>query len=112
MAVPTGIALQLTEADNVATVFVNRETDHVDEGEVVTIKGVHGDVGEIAILQAVPYGHKIALRPLSKGEEIIKYGEVIGRATRSIRIGEHVHIHNMESCRGRGDIAAVQGRAQ
>ena len=34
---------------------------------------------------------------------IVKDGEVIGRATKNISVGQHVHVHNLESCRGRGD---------
>ena len=32
-----------------------------------------------------------------------KYGEIIGLATKDIQQGEYVHVHNIESCRGRGD---------
>jgi altronate dehydratase small subunit len=41
---------------------------------------------------------------IEKGEAIVKYGEVIGRATQQIILGKHVHIHNVESLRGRGDV--------
>ncbi len=34
-----------------------------------------------------------------------KYGQVIGRATKDIEAGGHVHVHNLESTRGRGDKA-------
>jgi len=34
---------------------------------------------------------------------VLKYGEVIGRATTRIEAGELVHVQNMEGCRGRGD---------
>jgi len=37
------------------------------------------------------------------GEPVIKYGEVIGRATKDIGEGTHAHVHNIESLRGRGD---------
>ncbi len=43
----------------------------------------------------IPRGHKIALRPISKGESVVKYGMPIGHATREIAQGEHVHCHNM-----------------
>ena len=39
-----------------------------------------------------------------------KYGEVIGAATRDIRVGEHVHVHNVEGKRGRGD-RVVRGKS-
>ena len=47
-------------------------------------------------LDPVPLGHKIALRDLPAGEQVIKYGIAIGRATRDIRAGEHVHVHNVK----------------
>ena len=45
----------------------------------------------------IPAGHKYALRPIAKGEYVIKYGEIIGRATQDIQAGEWVHTHNVES---------------
>ena len=40
-------------------------------------------------------GHKYAIRPISNGENVIKYGYPIGHATRDIAMGEHVHCHNL-----------------
>ena len=40
-------------------------------------------------------GHKYALRDISKGENVIKYGNPIGHATADIKTGEHVHTHNV-----------------
>ena len=45
----------------------------------------------------IPAGHKFALRDISKGEYVIKYGEIIGRATSDIKKGEWVHTHNVKS---------------
>lgn len=45
----------------------------------------------------IPIGHKIAAARIAAGEEIIKYGHIIGRATRDIAAGEWVHGHNMAS---------------
>ena len=47
--------------------------------------------------ETVPAGHKYALRAISKGETVIKYGEIIGRATQDIADGEWVHTHNVRS---------------
>ncbi len=57
-------------------------------------------------LAPIPGGHKIALRPISSGGLIRKYGQVIGRASAPIAAGEHVHVHNVEGTRGRGDLAS------
>ena len=47
--------------------------------------------------EAIPAGHKYALRHIGKGEAVIKYGEIIGRATQDIEKGEWVHTHNVRS---------------
>jgi altronate dehydratase len=51
------------------------------------------------VLDEIPASHKIALRDIPAGEEIIKYGETVAVSTRSIRKGEWVHTHNLESKR-------------
>jgi altronate hydrolase len=43
----------------------------------------------------VPKGHKIAVRAIAEGDEVHKYGFVIGRASQAIAPGDHVHTHNM-----------------
>lgn len=45
----------------------------------------------------IPAGHKFAVKDIKKGEYIIKYGEIIGRATADIKKGEWVHTHNLAS---------------
>lgn len=47
--------------------------------------------------EKIPSGHKMALRPIAEGEDIIKYGCPIGHATRMIAAGEHVHIQNLRT---------------
>jgi (2R)-sulfolactate sulfo-lyase subunit alpha len=53
----------------------------------------------LKVLEEIPLGHKIALRDIKKGEKIIEYKEQIGVATKDIRKGEHVHIHNIKTTR-------------
>lgn len=86
------------EIDNVATIFGQVEAD--SEVDVIDSKG---DKTVVRVLENIPYGHKIALKEIKKGEQITKYGEGLGIATEEIKIGKHVHIHNIESIRGRGD---------
>lgn len=50
---------------------------------------------ELKIINPVPLGHKVALINIKKEMPIIKYGEIIGKATSDIRPGEHVHVHNV-----------------
>ena len=42
-------------------------------------------------------GHKISIRPIAKGEKVLKFGVSIGSATKAIAPGEHVHLSNMTS---------------
>jgi altronate dehydratase small subunit len=97
--------LRVHEKDNVATVFAM-----VIMGETVIVADKSGEKEEIITKSKIPYGHKIAVVDISKGESVFKYGEIIGRATSSIKNGEHVHIQNMESLRGRGDFSNEANR--
>ena len=49
--------------------------------------------------QAVPIGHKVALRDLKSGDTVIKYGQDIGRIVADVGQGEHVHVHNLKTKR-------------
>lgn len=93
------LALKINEKDNVATVFSNG----AERGAAVTVKDEKGVEKEIVISEDIPYGHKLAIRDIAKGELIIKYGEEIGIAVADIKKGDYVHVHNLESMRGRGD---------
>jgi altronate dehydratase small subunit len=94
------IALKVHDNDNVATIFALG----VSGGTNVYIKDKKGGAEAVVAAGVIPYGHKIAAAPITKGAKIVKYGEVIGAATLDIKKGEHVHVHNMESLRGRGDL--------
>lgn len=52
----------------------------------------------------IPIYHKIAIADIPAGAIVFKYGQPIGIASRAIAAGEHVHIQNLESDRGRGDL--------
>ena len=45
----------------------------------------------------IPLGHKIAMIDLNEGDTIIKYGHDIGKVVKSIKKGEHVHVHNVKT---------------
>jgi (2R)-sulfolactate sulfo-lyase subunit alpha len=47
----------------------------------------------------IPLGHKIALRDFKSGEDVVKYGVVIGRVVKDIKQGDHVHVHNVKTKR-------------
>ncbi|MGC8586268.1 MAG: UxaA family hydrolase [Candidatus Micrarchaeia archaeon] len=86
--------LIITKKDNVAVALKD-----LKKGSVVKV-----DSDTLNVLDDIPTGHKIALVDIPKGGEVIKYGEVIGKATQDIKKGMWVHVHNVESERGRGDI--------
>ncbi len=89
-------AIAISDQDNVATAL-----EALEQGRVLEIAGQRITVGA-----AIPRGHKIALRSIRAGEAVIKYGSPIGTATAEIAPGMHVHTHNVESTRGRGDRGA------
>jgi altronate dehydratase small subunit len=93
-------AIALREQDNVATALRN-----LAPGERAVV-GIGQEAVPVTIAAAVEFGHKFALCDIAKGEDIVKYGEVIGRATADIPCGAHAHVHNIESLRGRGDLVA------
>ncbi|WP_198683027.1 UxaA family hydrolase [Peristeroidobacter agariperforans] len=51
----------------------------------------------VLVTAAIPRGHKLAIRPVSAGQVVRKYGWPIGRATADIAVGSHVHSHNLET---------------
>jgi len=88
----------MNDKDNVGTAITD-----LSSGEMAVVK--NGEEISVTVRARIPFGHKFALTPIGKGEDVVKYGEVIGRATIDIQKGDHVHVHNIESLRGRGDIA-------
>ena len=54
---------------------------------------------EVACLDAIPLGHKIALADIAEGDTILKYGADIGKAVAKIAKGAHVHIQNVKTKR-------------
>ena len=94
------LALKVDDLDNVATIFAYAITD----GTRVEVRDKKGNMEEITVHGDVPYGHKIALCNIARGEHIMKYGECIGAASCDIKKGDYVHVHNLEALRGRGDL--------
>jgi altronate dehydratase len=88
-------AIVISARDNVATAL-----DALEPGRLL-----HVDTADVTVTEAIPRGHKIALRAIRAGDAIVKYGSAIGTATADIAPGAHVHTHNVASDRGRGDRA-------
>ncbi|MEQ9180116.1 MAG: UxaA family hydrolase, partial [Nitratireductor sp.] len=51
---------------------------------------------DATVRDPVPAGHKVALRPVGTGEQVLRLGQPIGIAARLIAAGEHVHMHNLD----------------
>ncbi|MBB6453677.1 altronate dehydratase small subunit [Salirhabdus euzebyi] len=92
--------------DNTGTVISRTMT----AGREVEVEA-GGEVKMVKVLKDIPYGHKIAVRSIKKGDTIWKYGLSIGTALEDIEVGDHVHIHNIESNRGRGDLFKEKANA-
>ena len=92
---PRAIVLDVT--DNVATLL-----DPGRAGDACELQGESS--GKVTLLQDVPFGHKVCIAATAQSAEVVKYGEIIGRASQALQVGEHTHLHNLESARGRGDV--------
>jgi altronate dehydratase len=86
--------LVISERDNVATAL-----EPLEPGRRIEAGGA-----VVVAIDAIPAGHKMALRPIGAGAAVVKYGSPIGTATGDIAAGSHVHTHNVASSRGRGDL--------
>jgi (2R)-sulfolactate sulfo-lyase subunit alpha len=53
----------------------------------------------VTALSDIPIGHKLAIRELKSGDTVIKYGVDIGRTIAPIKVGEHMHVHNVKTKR-------------
>lgn len=80
--------------ENISSIIIN-EKDNVAVAlhEIKTGENHNG----IIFLNDIPFGHKVAIKNIYKGENIIKYGFPIGYAKNDIKAGEHVHIHNLNT---------------
>ena len=83
-------------ADNVGVVVV----EDVTPGKDLTGWIMETDETiELKALDAVPLGHKIALRDFKSGDTAVKYGHDVGRVVTDIGQGRHVHVHNLKTKR-------------
>ncbi len=78
----------LSAADNVGIALV----DIAGHELARSLDGRSVEAGE-----AIPLGHKVALRAIAAGAEIVRLGVPVGIATVSIDAGRLVHVHNVRS---------------
>src|SRR5690606_33090585 len=77
-------AIRLHPADNVVVARVELRSGVRLEAEGVTVR------------DPIPAGHKVATRPIARGEPVRKYDQIIGFASEDIAPGDHVHVQNVE----------------
>jgi len=89
------VAVHLRPEDNIAVA-----AKAMNAGLQVEFQGER-----IALPKLVKMGHKVAVRPIKKGEAVYKYGQIIGFASQDIAPGEHVHVHNVSAAAFERDYA-------
>jgi altronate dehydratase small subunit len=94
----------ISDGDNIVVA-----TKPIDQGEKILIVSGEDNI-EFLVTEKIDFGHKFALRDIPRSDNIVKYGEIIGKASKDIKKGEHVHVHNVESLRGRGDLEKNRSR--
>jgi len=82
-------ALVLNPQDNVGIALQG-----LDAGTELNLK-VNDKKITVKLREPITYQHKFSIMPIDSGTRIIKFGEVIGKATQDIKSGQHVHTHNM-----------------
>ena len=82
-------AIIVSASDNVATCL----NDIAAGADAAIMLG--RDILSVRAGEAVPRGHKLAVKAIARGDAITKYGEVIGKASADIAKGRHVHVHNV-----------------
>ena len=88
-------ALMHDKVDDVAVVIQDVTTG--DNVKAVSLEGE--EVAVVRAIEDIPLGHKIAIRQMSQGQEVIKYGRAIGQTRMDIAVGAHVHTQNVRSIR-------------
>ena len=88
--------IRLSEKDNVATLL----NEAVSGDTFMICDKANNEKGAVVSAADIPFAHKIALKDIKKGEEIVKMDAVIGLASCDIPCGTHVHIQNVLSIEG------------
>jgi altronate dehydratase small subunit len=86
-------SLMIDEKDSVAVAI-----ETIAKGTEVNYK-LGGEVKTIVAKDDIQIYHKVATTNVKKGEPVVKYGQHIGLAGADIEVGQHVHVHNVESHR-------------
>ena len=82
--------MKINENDNVIVAL-----KEMKKGEKISLENT-----EIEALETIPAGHKMAVKDICEGADVIKYGFRIGTAKEDIKAGQWVHTHNIKTALG------------
>ena len=80
-------AIHISPIDNVVVAL-----HPIAKGTLVEVDGL-----AVTALEDIPQGHKMAVKPIKNGENVIKYGFPIGHATADAEPGTWMHTHNVKT---------------
>ena len=96
-----GKCIIMNPKDNVATVIKKISKNE----KLIIMNAQMKAIGEITAIGDIPFAHKIGIADIKKDENIVKYGEIVGKATADIKKGEYIHTHNVVSIEGSKKVA-------
>jgi altronate hydrolase len=79
--------LKINPADSVVVCLQPKK-----KGEIITVDGK-----TVVLNQDTPAGHKVLIKDVQKGENIIKYGYPIGHALENLKAGDWVNENNLKT---------------
>ena len=79
--------LKINPADSVVVCLQPKK-----KGEIIEVDGL-----SIALNQDTPAGHKVLIKDVKEGEDIIKYGYPIGHARQDLKAGDWVNENNLKT---------------
>ncbi|NIV38463.1 MAG: altronate dehydratase, partial [Anaerolineae bacterium] len=84
------LVVRLHPSDNVAIA-----KSRILPGTTLLTEPVDSHSSPITVRQPIPPAHKLALQEIARGQAVLRYGQLIGRALSDIHPGDHVHTHNL-----------------
>lgn len=82
--------IRINQTDNVAVAL-----RPIAKGETLDIAG-----NQVTTIEEIPQGHKVSIKPIKSGEEVMKYGLRIGCTKEDVQAGQWVHVHNLKTALG------------
>ena len=82
--------IKINKDDNVAVAL-----KPIAKGTTLNVAGT-----EVTTIEDIPQGHKFAIKPVKKGDEVVKYGFRIGYAQADVEVGGWIHTHNLKTALG------------